>query len=80
MNDLIRPSLYEAHHEIKAVKAARSKTRGDLVGPICESGDFLALDRDLPAAKEGDLLAVMSAAPTASACRRTTTAGRGPPR
>jgi len=61
MNDLIRPSLYEAYHEIKAVKAARKTVRGDLVGPICESGDFLALDRVLPAVKEGDLVAVMSA-------------------
>ncbi len=61
MNDLIRPSLYEAYHEIKPVRASRRKVKGDLVGPICESGDFLALDRELPAMKEGDLVAVMSA-------------------
>jgi diaminopimelate decarboxylase len=61
MNDLIRPSLYEAHHEVVAVRERGGVLRGDLVGPICESGDFLALDRDLPAAEPGDLLAVMSA-------------------
>ncbi len=61
MNDLIRPALYQAHHEILAVKETAGKQFGDLVGPICESGDFLAADRDLPAAGAGDLLAVMSA-------------------
>jgi diaminopimelate decarboxylase len=64
MNDLIRPTLYEAHHEIRPVReaaAAAPRIRADVVGPVCESGDFLALDRDLPAPKPGDLLAVMSA-------------------
>jgi diaminopimelate decarboxylase len=61
MNDLIRPALYQAHHEIQAVKQAEGKLFGDLVGPICESGDFLAADRELPACQAGDLLAVMSA-------------------
>jgi diaminopimelate decarboxylase len=61
MNDLIRPALYQAHHEILPVTATDQKAPGDLVGPICESGDFLAADRDLPAVGEGDLLAVMSA-------------------
>jgi diaminopimelate decarboxylase len=61
MNDLIRPSLYEAFHEVRAVVRRRGNLHGDLVGPICESGDFIALDRDLPAVREGDLLAVMSA-------------------
>ncbi|HTF99254.1 MAG TPA: diaminopimelate decarboxylase [Nitrospirota bacterium] len=63
MNDLIRPSLYEAYHEIKpVVEAASAKAEVmDVVGPICESGDFLAKDRPLPAVKQGDLLAVMSA-------------------
>ncbi len=60
MNDLIRPSLYEAFHEVRAVTRREGNLHGDLVGPICESGDFLALDRDLPAVREGDLLAVMS--------------------
>jgi diaminopimelate decarboxylase len=61
MNDLIRPALYQAHHEILAVSATDKRAPGDLVGPICESGDFLAADRDLPDVGEGDLLAVMSA-------------------
>ncbi|MBX6328707.1 MAG: diaminopimelate decarboxylase [Pseudolabrys sp.] len=64
MNDLIRPTLYDAHHEIWPVCAAvREKTRfrADVVGPVCESGDFLALERDMPEPKSGDLLAVMSA-------------------
>jgi diaminopimelate decarboxylase len=64
MNDLIRPTLYEAHHEIWPVKeaapnAARAVT--DVVGPVCESGDFFALNRELTLPAPGDLLAVMSA-------------------
>ncbi len=61
MNDLIRPALYQAHHEVWAVSATDKRVPGDLVGPICESGDFLAADRDLPDVGEGDLLAVLSA-------------------
>ncbi len=62
MNDLIRPSLYGSHHEILPVKSAgRTKVKCDVVGPVCESGDFLAQDRAMPAVKEGELLAVMSA-------------------
>ena len=64
MNDLIRPTLYEAHHEIVSVTEPASgvrRMRADVVGPVCESGDFLALDRDLPESKAGDLLAVMTA-------------------
>jgi diaminopimelate decarboxylase len=64
MNDLIRPTLYEAHHEIVAVRepaADAARMIADVVGPVCESGDFLALDRDLPAPQPGDFLAVMSA-------------------
>lgn len=64
MNDLIRPSLYGAFHDIKPVRetpvSAKSVTV-DVVGPVCESGDFLAKDRAMPEAKTGDLLAVMSA-------------------
>jgi diaminopimelate decarboxylase len=63
MNDLIRPTLYEAHHDILPVVkvvAARSMV-ADVVGPVCESGDYLALDRTLPAPKAGDLLAIMTA-------------------
>ncbi|MBV9556651.1 MAG: diaminopimelate decarboxylase [Pseudolabrys sp.] len=64
MNDLIRPTLYEAHHEIWPVREAApgaTRIRADVVGPVCESGDFLALNRDMPEPKPGDLLAVMSA-------------------
>ncbi len=64
MNDLIRPTLYEAHHEIWPVKQASVSAKrlvADVVGPVCESGDFLALERDIPEAQPGDLLAVMSA-------------------
>jgi diaminopimelate decarboxylase len=63
MNDLIRPTLYDAHHEIWPVKEARSgrRIRADVVGPVCESGDFLAKDRDLAEPDNGALLAVMSA-------------------
>ena len=61
MNDLIRPSLYDAHHEVVAVTKTSDVIHGDLVGPICESGDFIAKDRNLPAVSVGDLLAVQSA-------------------
>jgi diaminopimelate decarboxylase len=64
MNDLIRPSLYGAYHDIRPVEervAAGQKTTVDVVGPVCESGDFLAKDRALPVVKAGDALAVMSA-------------------
>jgi diaminopimelate decarboxylase len=64
MNDLIRPTLYEAHHEIRPVREADPRAPrivADVVGPVCESGDFLALERDLPEPRLGDLLAVMSA-------------------
>ncbi len=63
MNDLIRPSLYDAYHEILPVRNLRGRPQRtvDVVGPICESGDFLAKDRALPEVDEGDLLAVMSA-------------------
>src|SRR5262249_49316194 len=64
MNDLIRPTLYEAHHDIRPVKEASSGTPrivADVVGPVCESGDFLALDREMAQPRAGDLLAVMTA-------------------
>jgi diaminopimelate decarboxylase len=63
MNDLIRPTLYEAHHEFWPVReAAKSVAQitADIVGPICETGDYLALDRKMTEPKEGDLLAIMS--------------------
>src|SRR5665213_3154978 len=64
MNDLIRPTLYDAHHEIWPVNEAASSSariRADVVGPVCESGDFLGKDRDMPEPKPGALLAVMTA-------------------
>ncbi|MFT4098028.1 MAG: diaminopimelate decarboxylase [Rhodoblastus sp.] len=63
MNDLIRPTLYEAHHEILPVvrQHGAPMERVDVVGPVCETGDYLALDRDMPSARPGDLLAIMSA-------------------
>jgi diaminopimelate decarboxylase len=63
MNDLIRPSLYGAFHEIKPVRETPpgKPVTVDVVGPVCESGDFLAKDRAMPEVKTGDLLAVMSA-------------------
>jgi diaminopimelate decarboxylase len=63
MNDLIRPVLYEAYHEILPVerRTDANPVVADVVGPVCESGDFLARDRELPEPGPGDLLAVMSA-------------------
>jgi len=64
MNDLIRPTLYEAHHDIMPVKepiAGAWRIIADVVGPVCESGDFLALDREIVEPAPGDLLAVMTA-------------------
>jgi diaminopimelate decarboxylase len=64
MNDLIRPTLYDAHHDIRPVREPPPQAPrivADVVGPVCESGDFLALNRTLPEPKPGDLLAVMSA-------------------
>ena len=65
MNDLVRPTLYDAHHDILPVKAPEPRgahfVRSDVVGPVCESGDYLALGRDLPELGPGDLVAVMSA-------------------
>mgnify|MGYP006267065729 CR=1 FL=1 len=64
MNDLIRPTLYEAHHDVKPVTQAAANApsiTADVVGPVCETGDFLAQARELPKVKAGDLIAVMSA-------------------
>ncbi|RXF70826.1 diaminopimelate decarboxylase [Hansschlegelia zhihuaiae] len=64
MNDLIRPTLYEAYHEVWPVRRPAGNeplVRADVVGPVCETGDYLALGRDMPLPKAGDLLAVMSA-------------------
>ena len=62
MNDLIRPALYQAHHEIVPVRPREGKSRiVDVVGPICESGDFFAHDRKLPPIEPGDLIAILDA-------------------
>ena len=64
MNDLVRPTLYDAYHEIKPVDerpAGADLEKVDVVGPVCESGDYLARDRNLPVARPGELLAVFSA-------------------
>jgi diaminopimelate decarboxylase len=64
MNDLVRPTLYDAHHDIRPVREPElgaPRTVADVVGPVCESGDFIALDRSMVEPKPGDLLAIMSA-------------------
>ncbi len=64
MNDLVRPTLYDAHHDIRPVRetaAGAQRIIADVVGPVCESGDFLARDRSLVEPQAGDLLAVMTA-------------------
>jgi len=70
MNDLIRPALYQSYHEIVPCRASvsdadasksKSLEKIDIVGPVCESGDFFALGREMPEVHEGDLLAIMSA-------------------
>ena len=62
MNDLIRPSLYNSYHQIQpVVKKERATVQADIVGPICESGDYLAKGRDVPEFERGELMAVMSA-------------------
>jgi len=61
MNDLLRPSLYEAYHEIISVKESSNKKKADVVGPICESSDFFGRERELPEKiKSGDFIALKS--------------------
>jgi diaminopimelate decarboxylase len=65
MNDLLRPALYDAYHEIAPVRleerSSEQRERVDVVGPVCETGDFFARDRELPTVMEGDLLAILDA-------------------
>jgi diaminopimelate decarboxylase len=61
MTDLLRPSHYNAYHRMEAVESVEGRSRVDVVGPVCESGDFLALDRELEEMRAGDLLAIHSA-------------------
>lgn len=62
MNDLVRPTLYDAHHDLLPVREAtdRAEILADVVGPVCETGDYLALDRRMPEAKQGELIAVLT--------------------
>ena len=61
MNDLIRPTLYEAHHDVLSVKESEEVIVADLVGPVCESGDYICKNRTLPKMHRGDFFAIMSA-------------------
>jgi diaminopimelate decarboxylase len=63
MNDLIRPAMYDAHHDIIPVRQdpKAKRRRYDVVGPVCETADLFAGDRDLPEVKAGDLVAIMTA-------------------
>jgi diaminopimelate decarboxylase len=64
MNDLIRPTLYDAYHDIRPVQQAKggaARIVADVVGGVCETGDYLALDRPLPPVESGDLIAIMTA-------------------
>ena len=61
MNDLIRPSHYNAYHRIEAIKPSGARTTADIVGPVCESGDFMGLHRDVDDAQPGELMAILSA-------------------
>ncbi|AFN57221.1 diaminopimelate decarboxylase [Zymomonas mobilis] len=61
MNDLVRPTLYDAYHEIKAVTPSAQAYQADIVGPVCETGDIFARNRSIPAVKPDDLVAIMSA-------------------
>lgn len=61
MTELIRPALYEAHHRIVPLQPRAGREVYDVVGPVCESGDFLGLEREMPRLEQGDLLAVLDA-------------------
>jgi diaminopimelate decarboxylase len=61
MNDFLRPTLYQAYHEILMLRHTESDQTVDVVGPICESGDFFARDREMGPVGRGDLLAIMNA-------------------
>ena len=62
MNDLLRPTLYEAYHRIEPVQQSnRAKRLSDIVGPVCETGDYLARGRDFPSVESGEVIAVFNA-------------------
>jgi len=80
MTELIRPALYQAHHEILPVRSRESRTiTADVVGPVCETGDFLARDRELPEVLPGDVLALCTAGAYGFAQASTYNARRRPP-
>ena len=81
MNDLIRPSIYGAYHHIQPVQINKSckDISADIVGPVCESGDFLAKDRNIQECKRGDYLSVMSAGAYGSTMASNYNARRRPP-
>ena len=79
MNDLIRPALYDAYHDILPVRQNNNRRiRADVVGPVCETGDFLARDRDMPDAMPGDVLAISTAGAYGFAQASTYNARRRP--
>ena len=61
MNDLLRPSLYKAYHKVEVLRNDEAKSKADVVGPVCESGDFLAKDAFLPKTKHNDIIVIYSA-------------------
>jgi diaminopimelate decarboxylase len=80
MNDLIRPSLYDAFHKIKSVSLKNEDTMiADIVGPVCETGDFFARAREVTKCKQGDLFAIMSAGAYGYSMSSNYNARRRPP-
>jgi diaminopimelate decarboxylase len=61
MNDLIRPTLYGGHHEVSALRQKSETVTADVVGPVCETGDYFALNREVPALAPGELIAIRNA-------------------
>ena len=81
MNDLIRPALYNAHHEILPLNhLPEAAIVADVVGPVCETGDFLARDRAMADVQPGEYMAICPPAPMVSYSRRITIRGRGLPK
>ena len=81
MNDLLRPALYQSHHEIVPVRPqARAIIHADVVGPVCESGDFLARNREIPTYCPGTCWPFAQPEPMASCRPPTTTPAREPPK
>ena len=81
MNDLLRPSIYQAYHHVQPVNKAvdRKNLRADIVGPVCESGDYFARDREINEVKSGELISVMSAGAYGMVMSSNYNARRRPP-